>query len=109
MAFIAGPEFGDLQGHTMIIVKALYGLRTSGARWHNSLFDALTIMGFQPSRADPDIWMKQQDGHYKYIAVYIDDLMIASNKPSVVILALEAHPNLFKLKGTGPIKFHLGF
>ena len=108
VAFIAGPEFGDLQGHTMIIVKALYGLRTSGARWHDRLFDALTIMGFRPSRADPDIWMRQKDGHYEYIAVYVDDLLIASKEPSVIIVALEAHPNLFKLKGTGPIKFHLG-
>jgi len=31
---IAGPEFGDLEGHTLIIFKALYGLRTSGLCWH---------------------------------------------------------------------------
>ena len=35
--FIAGPEFGPLEGHTLIIVKALYGLRTSGARFMNVL------------------------------------------------------------------------
>ena len=35
-------------------------------------------MGFKPSRADPDTWMKySKDGsHYEYIAVYIDDLAI---------------------------------
>ena len=32
---IAGPEFGDLQGCLLIIVKALYRLWTSGARWHD--------------------------------------------------------------------------
>ena len=32
--FIAGPEFGPLAGHTMIIEKALYGLRSSGLRFH---------------------------------------------------------------------------
>ena len=32
---VAGPEFGELQGHTLIIYKALYGLRTSGARFHD--------------------------------------------------------------------------
>ncbi len=31
---VAGPEFGDRQGHVLIIIKALYGLRTSGARFH---------------------------------------------------------------------------
>ena len=103
VAFVAGPEFGDLQGHTMIIVKALYRLRTSGARWHDRLFDALTIMGFKPSRADPDIWMRQKDGHYEYIVVYVDNLLIASKEPLVIIVTLKVHPNLFKLKGTGPI------
>ena len=29
---IAGPEFKELEGHTLIISKALYGLRSSGAR-----------------------------------------------------------------------------
>ena len=31
---IAGPEFGELAGHTLVVFKALYGLRTSGLRWH---------------------------------------------------------------------------
>ena len=39
--FIPGPELGDLEGHTLIIVKALYGLRTSGARFHDRLIDTL--------------------------------------------------------------------
>jgi hypothetical protein len=26
----AGKEFGDLEGHTLAIAKALYGLRSSG-------------------------------------------------------------------------------
>ena len=108
VAFIAGPEFGELQGHLFIIVKALYGLKSSGARWHDRLFDALTLMGFKPSRADPDIWMRDKGDHYEYIAVYVDDLLIASKDPQSIITALESHPNLFKLKGTGPITFHLG-
>ena len=32
---IAGPEFGDREGHILVIYKALYGLRSSGARWHD--------------------------------------------------------------------------
>ena len=38
---IARPEFGDLEGHVMIIYKALYGLTTSGLRWHERLADCL--------------------------------------------------------------------
>ena len=54
--FIAGPEFGELQGHTLIIVKALYGLKTSGARFHDRLFETLSDMKFKPSIMDPDLW-----------------------------------------------------
>ena len=30
---IAGPEFEELQGHILVIHKALYGLKSSGLRW----------------------------------------------------------------------------
>jgi hypothetical protein len=78
VAFVAGDEFGDLAGHTFIIIKALYGLRSSGARWHDRLFDTLSALGFQPARSDPDIWMRPCGDHYEYIACYVDDLLIAS-------------------------------
>jgi Reverse transcriptase (RNA-dependent DNA polymerase) len=107
VAFIAGPEFGELEGHLLVIIKALYGLRSSGARWHDRLFDALSAMGFKPTRAHPDIWMRKRDGHYEYVAVYVDDLLIASRNPKIIIEWLEKR-NMFKLKGTGPISFHLG-
>ena len=38
---IAGPEYGELEGHTLIIRKALYGVRTSGARYHERFSDRL--------------------------------------------------------------------
>ena len=38
---IAGPEFGELQGHILIIYKALYRTRTGGACWHDKFFDTL--------------------------------------------------------------------
>ena len=43
-------------------------------------------MGFQPSKADPDIWMKPTDDGqaYEYIAVYVDDLCVASKDPGKI-------------------------
>jgi len=54
---ITGPEFEELEGHILIIRKALYGLRTSGLRWHEKFADCLHGLGFEPSQAEPDIWM----------------------------------------------------
>ena len=69
VGFIAGPEFGTLAGHTLIIVKALYGLRTSGARFHEKLSDTLRQEGFVPSLADPDLWIRDADDCYEYVCV----------------------------------------
>jgi hypothetical protein len=43
VCIIAGPEFGNLQGHVMIIYKALYGLGSSGARWHDRFQTAFVL------------------------------------------------------------------
>ena len=37
----AGPEFGDLEGHLLIAIKALYGLRASGKYWAQLLAECL--------------------------------------------------------------------
>ena len=52
---IAGHKFGELEGHVLLVQKALYGLRTSGARWAEKLADSLRTQGFSPSYADPAI------------------------------------------------------
>ena len=43
---IAGKEFGEREGHILLIKKALYGLRSSGARWHDRLAEVLREMSF---------------------------------------------------------------
>jgi len=104
---IAGPEFGDREGHVLIISKALYGLHSSGLRWSERLADVLREMGYFPSKTEKDIWMRDKGDHYEYIAVYVDDLMFASKDPETIVKTLMEKYQ-FKLKGTGPTEFHLG-
>ena len=104
---IAGPEFGSRENHVLVIFKALYGLCSSGARWHEHFADCLHEMGYTPCKAEPDIWMRPNGDVYEYIAVYVDDLAIAAQDPKQVTNTLTEVYN-FKLKGTGEIKFHLG-
>jgi len=58
-----GPEFikvningqeVNMMGRKAIIVKVLYGLKSSGKARHAHLADILRGMGFTPSRFDPD-------------------------------------------------------
>ena len=107
VCIIADPEFGELEGHLLLINKALYGLRSSGLRWHERFADTLRDMGFTPSLAEDDIWMRHNGDVYEYIAIYVDDLCIAAKDPKA-ITDLLAEKYKYKLKGTGPLAFHLG-
>jgi Reverse transcriptase (RNA-dependent DNA polymerase) len=104
---IAGPEFGNQEGHTLIISKALYGLKSSGARWHERLADVLRSMNFFPCYAESDIWMRDMGDHYEYIGVYVDDLAIASRNPETITQLLSTKHE-FKLKGVNEVTYHLG-
>jgi len=107
---IAGDEFGDLVGHTLLIYKALYGLRSSGLRWHERFSDVLRDLGFEPCVAEPNICLRRNEeygDHYEYVAVYVDDLAIAMRDPQSFVETLIGTYK-FKLKGTGNIAFHLG-
>ena len=55
-------------------------------------------MKFVPSHAEPDIWMRDMGDHYEYIAMYVDDLTIASRNPQAIIDVLEAKPINFSLR-----------
>jgi Reverse transcriptase (RNA-dependent DNA polymerase) len=102
-----GPEFGPLEGHTFIIFKALYGLRSSGLCWYQRFSDVLRAIGFKPTRDEAEIWMRENDGLYEYIAIYVDDLFIGARDPGSITKELsEIHK--FKIKGVGPLTYHLG-
>ena len=90
-----------------MIVRALYGLKFSGASWHTRLAQVLTDMGFFPCPMDPDVWMRNMGDHYEYIGTCVDDPCIASKDPES-ILALLTSDYKFQLKGVGPMTYHLG-
>jgi hypothetical protein len=110
---VAGSEFTpfDLEGHVLLIDRALYGLKSSGLRWWERLADVLRDpdggLGFFPSRAETDIWMRDMGDHYEYICVYVDDLIICSRNPQAIVDSLTG-VHKFTLKGTGKIHYHLG-
>src|SRR5687767_2171592 len=95
---VTGPEFKEREGHTLVIYKALYGLQSSGLRWHERLADCLRDMGFFPCKAEPDIWMRKDGDIYEYVGVYVDDLAMAMKDPQTFTDTLM---NKYKLKLNG--------
>ena len=73
----------------------MYGLSANARQWSLELGDKLQSFGFKPSRANPDLWIKESsDGtHYECVATHIDDLIIASRNPMEYIEKLrETYP-----------------
>jgi Reverse transcriptase (RNA-dependent DNA polymerase) len=65
-AYIIGrPDFGPLEGHVLIIFKAFYGLRSSGLCWYQRLSDVLRVFGFNPTKAEAEILMRENNGLYE--------------------------------------------
>ncbi len=101
----AGEEFGNQKGSFLIIDKGLYGLRSSSARFHEHLSRKLCTMGYLPTKADPDFWIKDCGSHYEYVAAYVDDVLIFSKDPMRIIDELKRD---YVLKGIGVPEYYLG-
>lgn len=81
---VCGPEFGpELEGRLAIVRKGLYGLKTSGNRWHAHFASTLYKMDFIPTRFDPNVWIKKRSDNsgYDYISTYVDDFLITAKDP----------------------------
>ena len=74
--------------------------------------ECLLELGFVPSLSEIPIYMRKFpiDGsnHYKYIATYVDDLAVIMKDQQSLIGQSTDEPYNFKLKGSGPLNFHLG-
>jgi len=62
-------------------------------------------LGFLPSKADSDLWIKDCGSHYEYISTYVDDLLVMSKNPMAIIDELKKE---YQLKGVGAPEYYLG-
>ena len=109
----AGPEFGKLAGHLLIVDKALYGLHLSGKAFNHLLTNVLNLLGFVPLQAEPSIYIglcpDPNKDIYKYVASYIDDLCFVISDPKAFLEELKNNlVHDFKLKGSSEVNFHFG-
>jgi hypothetical protein len=78
------------------LVTSEYGEQMARYNQHQGFADVLRAMGFIPSKAKADIWMR---------ANY--DLLNAARNPKEIVQTFQLQ-HKFKLKGVGPLTYHLG-
>ena len=96
---VAGPEFGSDNGSVMIIARALYRLKSSGATWRAKLAEALSAMGCKSCEADPDVWMRRavkptSEEYWAYMLCYVDDCLHIHHDPKIDFTILNGHYQL---------------
>jgi len=95
----------------MIIARELYGLKSSGAAWRSTLAQTMEMLGYRPTQADPDVWIKRaskEDGspYYKMMLIYVDDVLHDAEDPEEDMKKLG---QVYRLKdGVGTPERYLG-
>jgi hypothetical protein len=97
---VFGPEFGDDDGKRALTVRALYGLKSAGASFRNHLAECMKHLGWNPCRADRDLWTKAKTHpdngvlYWAYILIYVDDILCVHHDPDAPLVKLDEYFNI---------------
>ena len=85
----------------MIIKMTLYGLKGSGAVFRSKLTTVLLNLGYRPTPADPNVWIRpatNKEGmkYYEVVLCYVDNILVIIHDPMDTISEIQ---KIFKLKG----------
>jgi hypothetical protein len=103
--YVTQPQgFDDKSGKVFRLRKALYGLKQSPRIWYQTLSDFLETLGFKPLNADVGVFIPGTT----YIAVYVDDLLIAGPDKEEIRQIKAALSKKFEMTDLGPCQYYLG-
>jgi hypothetical protein len=83
--FEGSVESDKDRGKVLIVTRALYGLKSSGAAWRADLAATLRDMKLTSSQADPDAWIRSARTHFDMVLVYVDDILVFAKDPKTTM------------------------
>jgi Reverse transcriptase (RNA-dependent DNA polymerase) len=97
IVFMHQPElFNDGTGRVLVLTRSLYGTKQAGRQWYIALRETLIKEGYQPTEADPCLFLRVQDKIL--LCIYVDDLFFFGTQEAITMAqqALEKHYKLDK-------------
>jgi hypothetical protein len=88
--------------------KSLYGLRQAGRSWYLKLDETLRHSGAVPTAADPCLFQIGSGEDATLIAIYVDDILIASRNQRKIGEISKVLSRKFEIKDLGDASFCLG-
>ena len=107
-----GFEIRSPEGNKLVccLKKSIYGLKQAGRNWNKLLDSWLKDNQLIPSHSDPCLYIRQdpKNGHEIIIVIYVDDILITDNCPSLRESLTADMARRFKLTILGKAKWILG-
>ena len=80
---VAWTEFGPKKVKVVVVVRGLYGLKSSGAAFRGLLYEQFHDLGCRPLIDGPDVWIipEVKPGgfmQYEYVLCYVYDMLCIS-------------------------------
>ena len=115
--YMAQPDAFVQEEHPNKVCKlnrSIYGLKQSARCWNLEIDSYLKSFGYVQSNADSSIYTKSQRRNKEnktsmmIIALYVDDIMLATNDPDMLKAKKMAFPSRFDMEDQGEAHFCLG-
>ena len=95
--------------HVCKLQKALYGLKQAPRQWHAKIDEFLiSELTFQSSPYDPCFYVRNSKDSMMIIALYVDDLLLASSSRDLLDELKEEFCKRFEMKDCGRARVCLG-
>ena len=104
------PGCSDYGNRSVVwkLEKSLYGLKQSSRAWYTKARTELNKLSFIRSDSDHAVFFFSTSTKFCIVALYVDDLMIISNSPSLLRRKKRQLMSAFKMKDLGDIHWFLG-
>jgi hypothetical protein len=95
-------------GQVLKLNKSLYGLEQSPCNFNLEINDTLLSLGFTRCTTDTCIYVKTVNGNDMYVAIYVDDIIIACKDEEPIEEVKAQLASKYKVKDMGEMDWYLG-
>ena len=94
--------------HVCKLKRSLYGLKQSPRMWNQTIDKFMLELGFKKCESDHCVYVKRDDQDMIFVALYVDDLVLASSTDELLKSTKKALGDRFEMTDMGQLKYFLG-
>jgi hypothetical protein len=109
--YMKQPKGFVLKGKQELVCKlkrSLYSLKQSLRMWYQKFDAHILRLGFVRNKVDHCIYSKEEGGSFKYVALYVDDMLLIGNNMDAIKEVKKQLSSKFDMKDLGATNFIMG-